>query len=208
MSALPQEPASDPPERTIPAEVFDRVDRHRGTSAMKLVIATEAMLFVVLFFGYFFLSAGDPRWLHETPPKLKLALTMLAILLSSSVVMHLGERASNAKRFALARVAIAGTVLLGAIFIVLQVLEYRDHWKHLTPRTNAYGSIFYTITTMHGLHVCSGMLMLLYVLVLPKLDPETELPFRPLHNAGMYWHFVDTVWIFIIAFLYVLPNLR
>jgi len=208
MSALPQAPWCEPPERTIPAEVFERVDQHRGTTAMYLVIATEGMLFVVLFFGYFFLSGGDPRWLHETPPKLRLALPMLAILLTSSVVLHLGERASKKERFGLARVAIAGTVLLGAVFIVLQVLEYLDHLEHLTPQTNAYGSIFYTITTIHGLHVCSGMLMLLYVLCLPKLEPEQELPFRPLHNAGLYWHFVDTVWIFIIAFLYVLPNVR
>jgi heme/copper-type cytochrome/quinol oxidase subunit 3 len=208
MSALVQEPWSEPAERTIPADVFRRIDRSRGTSAMKLVIATEAMLFVVLFFGYFFLSGGDPRWLHETPPKLKLALPMLAILLASSAVLHLGERASRKGRFAIARASIAATILLGAAFLTLQVFEYRDHWKHLTPQTNAYGSIFYTITTLHGLHVCSGMLMLLYVLFLPKLDPETELPFRPLHNAGLYWHFVDSVWVFVVALLYVLPNLR
>lgn len=208
MSALPQEAWSEPDEHTIPAEVFERIDQNRGTTAMKLVIATEAMLFVVLFFGYFFLSAGDPRWLHESPPKLTLALTMLAILLTSSVVLHLGEHASKKERFGLARLAIAGTVLLGAAFIVLQVCEYRDHLKHLTPQTNAYGSMFYTITSIHGLHVCSGMLMLLYVLLLPKLEPEEELPFKPLHNVGLYWHFVDTVWIFIILLLYVLPNLR
>lgn len=206
MSALPQEPY--PSDIAIPAEVFEKIDRNRGTSAMKLVITTEAMLFVVLFFGYFFLSGGDPRWLHETPPKLRLALPMLAVLLTSSVVLHLGERASKKARFGLARLAIGGTIFLGGVFIVLQVLEFRDHLKHLTPQTNAYGSIFYTITTIHGLHVCSGLLMLLYLLMLPKLDPEEELPFRPLHNAGLYWHFVDTVWIFIIAFLYVLPNLR
>lgn len=205
MSALPYE---ETPERTIPAEVFERFDHHRGTSAMKLTIATEAMLFVVFFFGYFFLSNGDPRWLTEKPPKLTLALIMLAVLLASSVVLHLGERLSKKTKFGAARLAIAGTVLLGLVFLTLQVFEYRDHLKTLTPQTNAYGSMFYTITTLHALHVATGVLLLLYVLVLPKLEPVEELPFRPLHNAGLYWHFVDTVWVFIIALLYVLPNLR
>lgn len=204
MSALPYEAETV----AIPAEVFERVDRHRGTSAMKLVIATEAMLFVVLFFGYFFLSHGDPRWLMEAPPKMTLALIMLGVLLTSSIVLHIGERLSKKERFGRARVAIAGTILLGGAFLVLQGFEYRDHLETLTPQTNAYGSMFYTITSIHALHVASGLLMLLYVLILPKLDPEEDLPFRPLHNVGLYWHFVDSVWVMIIALLYVLPNLR
>lgn len=208
MSALAEVPYSEPPQRTIPAEVFERVDRHRGTSAMKLVITTEATLFAVLFFGYFFLSGGDPRWLHEEPPKLTLALIMLGILLLSSIVLHAGEKASKKSRHVLARFLIVLTILLGIVFLGLQTREYAEHLKHLTPQTNAYGSMFYTITAIHGLHVLSGMLMLLYVVILPKLDPEEETPFRPLHNAGLYWHFVDTVWIFIVALLYVLPNLR
>ena len=207
MSAI-AEPVYYEEERTIPQEVFDRIDQHRGTTAMRLVIATEGMLFVVLFFGYFFLSAGDPRWLHEKPPSLKLALPMLGILLLSSVVLRIGEQASKKEKFVVARASIAGTVLLGAIFIVLQVLEYREHLKHLTPQQSAYGSMFYTITSIHGLHVCVGILILLYVLCLPKLEAKEEMPFRALHNAGMYWHFVDTVWVFIIVLLYLIPHLR
>ncbi len=208
MSALEQTAYEEPDELSIPQVVFDRIDKHRGTTAMRLVIATEAMLFVVLFFGYFFLSQDDPRWLREQPPKLKLAFIMLAVLLTSSLVLWLGEKASKAARFVLARLAIAGTVFLGAVFLTLQFSEYKDHLKELTPQMSAYGSMFYLITTIHGMHVASGMLMLLYVLCLPKLEPEETMPFRPLHNVGMYWHFVDTVWIFIIALLYVLPNLR
>lgn len=212
VSALEQTPLGEYGEEsrgwTIPAEVYERIDRHRGTSAMKLTITTEAMLFVVLFFGYFFLSKGDPYWLTEEPPKLTLAFIMLGILAGSSIVLMVGEHASKRGRFGLARAMIACTIVLGAVFIAVQVYEYRDHLKHLSPQHDAYGSMFYTITSIHGLHVCVGLLILSYVLFLPKLEPEEEMPFRPLHNAGMYWHFVDTVWIFIVALLYVLPNLR
>ena len=117
MSALPEPILLASAEDTIPAAVFERIDQHRGTSAMKLVIATEAMLFVVLFFGYFFLSAGDPRWLHEKPPSFTYSLPMLAILLLSSLVLWLGERASKKEQFGLARLAIAGTVLLGCFWL-------------------------------------------------------------------------------------------
>lgn len=208
MSALEQSAYDEPEDRRIPEAVFEKIDKHRGTTAMKLVIATEAMLFVVLFFGYFFLSQGDPRWLSEDPPKLEKAFIMLGILVTSSIVLWFGEQASKKEMFGLARLAIVVTVLLGGAFLGLQTVEYGEHLKGLSPQQNAYGSMFYTITTIHGLHVSTGILMLLYVLVLPKLEPEEEMPFRPLHNAGMYWHFVDVVWVFIVSLLYVLPNLR
>lgn len=212
MSALEQTPLYDDGEErvvhTVPAEVFEKIDRSRGTSAMKLTITTEAMLFVVLFFGYFFLSQGDPYWLSEDPPKLPLAFIMLGLLLGSSVVLAIGEHASKRGQFGLARAMVACTILLGGVFVAVQVREYGNHLKSLSPQQDAYASMFYTITTIHGLHVCVGLLILAYVLCLPKLEPESELPFRPLHNAGLYWHFVDTMWVFIVALLYVLPNLR
>jgi heme/copper-type cytochrome/quinol oxidase subunit 3 len=77
----------------------------------------------------------------------------------------------------------------------------------LKPTTDAYGSIFYTITSLHGAHVALGLLMLLYVLVLPQIGPGQKPPHRSLHNASLYWHFVDAVWLFIVALLYVAPNL-
>jgi heme/copper-type cytochrome/quinol oxidase subunit 3 len=79
--------------------------------------------------------------------------------------------------------------------------------QHLTPRTNAYGSSFYTLTTLHGLHVVLGLLMLIWVLLVPRWEPVRFTPYRPYHNVALYWHFVDTVWIFIVAFLYVIPNI-
>jgi len=207
VSALP-EVYEEPVEHTIPEAVFERIDTHRGVSAMKLLITNEAMLFVVMFSGYFFLSNGDPRWLSHEPPKLRFAIPMLIVLLTSSAILYFGERASKLKNDLVARICILVTILFGAGFLTLQVFEYREHLKEMTPFSSAYGSMFYTITSLHGLHVTVGLLMLLYVLFLPELEAEKESPHKALHNAGMYWHFVDTVWVFIVALLYVLPNIR
>jgi len=190
--------------RPLPAPI----DERRGTAAMTLFIATEAALFLMLFFTYFYLAPGDWRWLTEEPPKLPLASTMLAVLVTSSVVLHWAEKKERAGEPRRARAGIGATVVLGLVFVAIQIFEYRDHLKTLKPWTDAYGSIFYTLTGIHGLHVVTGLAMLVYVLCLPVLRPADRAPFSPLHNAGLYWHFVDAVWVLIVALVYVLPNLR
>jgi heme/copper-type cytochrome/quinol oxidase subunit 3 len=99
------------------------------------------------------------------------------------------------------------TILLGLIFLALQAREYVVHWKTLTPYSDSYGSIFYTITSFHAAHLILGLLMLSYVLVLPRYAPARESPFRPYRTVALYWHFVDFVWIFIVVVLYLVPNL-
>ncbi len=182
-------------------------DERRGTWGMLLFILTEAALFLMLFFSYSYLAhASRGPWPPE-PPKLMLALVMLVVLLSSSAVLHLGERAEKNGRTGTARAFMGATILMGIGFLVLQTLEYRDHLKTLTPTTNAYGSIFYTITSFHAAHLLLGLCMLLYVLVLPQIGPGQKPPHRSLHNASLYWHFVDLVWVLIVALLYVAPNI-
>jgi len=178
-------------------------DEQRGTLAMKLVIVTEALLFVCLFFSYFYVGHRHPRW-PSHPPELPLALVLLGLLLASSVVLHVGERQLQRGAAGRARLALVGTIGLGLAFAVVQVMEYRHHLRTLQPRSDAYGSLFYVITTFHALHVAAGLLMLLFVACLPTLRPPRS-PRRPLHNVALYWHFVDVVWIVVVALLYVLP---
>jgi heme/copper-type cytochrome/quinol oxidase subunit 3 len=183
------------------------LDDRRGSFGMLLFILTEALLFVCLFFAYFYLSRTHPRWPMDPPPKLMLASIMLVVLLVSSGVLYWGEEAIKQGREWTARAAVLGTVLLGVIFVVLQLFEYRDHLKTLKPTTNAYGSIFYTITSFHAGHLMLGLSMLVYVLFLPSLEPLDKPPHRPLHNAALYWHFVDLIWVIVVAVLYVTPHL-
>src|SRR5262249_20622569 len=184
------------------------VDDRRGTGAMVCVIATESALFMMLFFSYFYLARGGWRWLNQKPPDLRLALVMLVVLLSSSAVLIWGEKQLARRRFKTARAALVGTILIGVLFLTIQFFEYRNHLQELTPRTNVYGSLFYTITSFHAAHVIVGLIMLTYVRMLPFLEPVDRPPDRPYHNVAMYWHFVDFVWILIVALLYLAPNIR
>jgi len=136
------------PRITIPRDVV----ADRGTWAMLMFIATEAMLFVCLFFSYYYLGHAVPKWPPE-PPEYKLALVMLALLLASSVVLHRGEQAERRGASSEARSWTGLTIVLGVIFVGIQSIEYRNHLQKLQPTTDAYGSIFYTITSFHAAHL-------------------------------------------------------
>lgn len=182
------------------------VDERRGTKGMLLFITSELLLFVSLFFSYFYLGHRHAKWPDE-PPKFKLALIMLVILLASSAVLHWAEKSLKKGQPGRARAFLGGTVALGILFVLVQAREYATKLKDLKPTQSAYASIFYTITSFHAAHLLVGLLMLLFVLVLPKYEPRKESPHRPLHNVSLYWHFVDAIWVFIVGLLYLLPQL-
>lgn len=198
----------NPPEIHHAEPLVTRIDDKRGTFGMLLFITTEAALFVVLFFAYFYVEKGQPqRWSLEEPPKLHYSLPMLGVLLLSSAVLYWGEQSVKKEQHRRGLIAVLGTLFLGIVFLVLTYFEYSEHLLHLTPRSNAYGSIFYMITSLHLAHLILGMLMLTWVALLPRWEPSVLPPYRPYHNAALYWHFVDTVWLFVVAILYVAPNI-
>jgi heme/copper-type cytochrome/quinol oxidase subunit 3 len=183
------------------------LDDSRGTLGMWLFIASEALVFVSLFFSYFYLGHRHPEWPTEYP-KLTKAFVMLAILLSSSVVCHAADKSVKEGKHGRGRALLGLTIVMGIAFLCVQASEYASHLEEVKPTTNPYGSIFYTTTTFHAAHLILGLLLLLFAFFLPRLEPREHTPHRPLHNASMYWHFVDTVWIFIVGLLYVLPRLK
>jgi heme/copper-type cytochrome/quinol oxidase subunit 3 len=181
------------------------LDEGRGTRGMVLFILTEALLFAVLFFAYFYLGQDQTRWPPQ-PPRLGKALVMLGVLLSSSGVLLTGEAALRGGSVRRARMAAVATLLLGAVFLAIQWSEYAERLKTLRPGDSAYGSIFYTLTSLHAAHVALGMLMLGFVAALPVRAFTTGPPHRPLRAVSLYWHFVDGVWVAIVALLYVEPR--
>ena len=182
-------------------------DHSRGTWGMTLFIVTEAMLFVSLFFAYYFLGRGVVQWPPDgLEPGFKFSAWMTLILVSSSFVLEWGNRAAKRDGVAAARGAVLLTIAMGAAFLVLQGFEYRQRLDIVQPQSGAYGSIFYTLTGLHGAHLFLGMLMLGYVFILPAIEKSHRPPHRPLHNAALYWHFVDIVWIFIFTLVYIVPN--
>lgn len=101
------------------------LETNRGIYAVYSVIATEGTLFICLFASYYFLGADKYRWSIDAPPKLMKAFLMLAILISSSLVMMWGERMVKRAEYAHARAAVLITILMGFVFLGVQASEYK-----------------------------------------------------------------------------------
>ena len=183
-----------------------------GWWGMVLFIAVEATLFALLLASYFYLRfRSGPVWPPDgiEDPKLTLVLIMSVILWSSSLPVHLAHSAIKRGRQRTLRVCLALGFLLGAAFLALQCLvEYPDIAHHeFTPRTNAYGSMFFTITGLHGAHVLVGLLMNAWTQLRVWQWAFEEHRHTTVQIFIMYWHFVDVVWVFVLATLYLSPHL-
>jgi heme/copper-type cytochrome/quinol oxidase subunit 3 len=131
------------------------------------------------------------------------------VLLMSSLAMVLalaGIQRGNLRMF---RVWIVATGLLGLVFLGGQVFEFTHFWRHehLTLHHNLFGSSFYVLTGFHGTHVALGVGWLFSLFITSLFRPELFTPRRSLNVeiAGLYWHFVDIVWIIIFTLVYLLP---
>ena len=171
---------------------------------MLLFIISEVMLFGAFFTAYFFIRVvADVDWPAQGDhlPKL-IAGVNTAILISSSFTMHWAlEGARNENRNAL-RVGMLTTFLLGLTFLSIQVNEY----VHIgfAPHDNAQGTIFYGLTGLHGAHVFVGLTLLAFATIRAYRGHFTAKDHRGIEVPGIYWHFVDVMWIFVYSTVYLL----
>jgi cytochrome c oxidase subunit III len=182
------------------------IDQARGTAAMGWFVVSEAMVFVGLFFSYYYLGHGQPRWPIGDPPALPLPTAMVAILLLSCIALWAGGRLLRQGRDVSARYALVLTILLGCGFLVLNALDYNSESTSNPPTGNSYTSIFYVIEGVHAAHLILGLLFLLYALLLPRLGPTDKPPHGSYRNAAMYWYFVTAVWFVMYAILFIGPR--
>jgi heme/copper-type cytochrome/quinol oxidase subunit 3 len=136
-------------------------------------------------------------------PDLKLVVPNTVVLLVSSATMWWGERGIRRGAQQRLRLGLLATFVLGAGFLVVQGFEYAA--KTFTPHTDAYGSLFFTITGFHGAHVFVGLVMNAVVQVRAWLGHFTAERHLAVTNAAWYWHFVDVVWLAVFASLYLSP---
>ncbi|HWF98079.1 MAG TPA: cytochrome c oxidase subunit 3 [Steroidobacteraceae bacterium] len=182
------------------------IDQGRGTGAMAWFIASEAMVFLGLFFSYYYLGHRQPRWPIGDPPDLTLPTAMVFILFLSCIALWAGGRLLEQGRQLPARGALLLTILLGCGFLVLNAFDY-DSESQLQPVTqNPYTSIFYTIGGVHAAHLILGLLFLLYAAVLPRPGLTDKPPHGAYRNAAMYWYFVTAVWLVMYAIMYIGPH--
>jgi heme/copper-type cytochrome/quinol oxidase subunit 3 len=203
-TAQPAPPGTALPEHTAGPQSF-------AWWGMVWLIATEATLFAALLATYFYLRfKGGPIWPPGgiEKPELSLPLIMSAILLSSSIPVHYadaGIREGNQRRL---RAGLAVGFLLGAIFLWLTWgVEWPEKLHEFKPTTNSYGSLFFTITGFHSLHLVVGLAFSLWTQVRVWRGAFDEHRHVTVQLFSMYWHFVDVVWIFVFATIYLSPRL-
>jgi heme/copper-type cytochrome/quinol oxidase subunit 3 len=180
-----------------------------GFWGMSLFISTEATLFAMLVGSYLYLGTANAGWPPPgiERPKLILPPIMTGVLLLSSATMFWAERGIKRGDKMRLRIGLAITILLGLGFLFIQSLEYSDKLQKMKPWEHAYAAIFYTITSFHALHVITGLLLLTYGLVRALRGHFDETHHLAVKNVGLYWHFVDSVWIVIFLVLYLSPRL-
>jgi cytochrome c oxidase subunit 3 len=172
---------------------------------MLLFIVSEVMIFAAFFTAYFFIrvvvtNASWPGPGFHIP--VDIAGVNTAILLSSSLTIHWAlTSVKNGNRFGL-QAGMVATFLLGASFLAIQVNEYFH--LGISPADTAQASVFYGLTGLHGCHVFIGLCLLLIVTVRSFKGHYSPEEHRGVEVPGIYWHFVDIMWIFVFSSLYIL----
>ena len=177
-----------------------------------LFLASEVMLFGALFAGYILLRVGaeDPDWhawtevAHLSVP---LAFINTVALISSSVTMVMAWASCMRKDLGKFKLYMGLTVALGAVFCIIKTIEYGSKFSHGTfPETNNFLALYFTLTGLHALHVVAGMVVNAYFwLPGAKMWETNHQQFtNRVEVSGLFWHFVDLVWIFLFPVLYLL----
>ncbi len=171
---------------------------------MLLFIISEVMLFGAFFTAYFFIRVvlGSDWPAAGTDLPVDVAGVNTAILIVSSATMHWATLGAKNENRAALRTGLLLTFLLGLAFLCIQINEYV--FLGFSPADHAQGSIFYGLTGLHGAHVFIGLLLLLSATVRAFRGHFTAEEHRGVEIPGIYWHFVDVMWIIVYGSIYVL----
>jgi cytochrome c oxidase subunit 3 len=184
------------------ANVSSRVDAR--VLGMLLFIASEIMLFGSFFTAYFFIrvSGTDPWPLPPFHLPVFIAGVNTAILVTSSFTMHWALQSIKRGNRAGLQAGLALTFFMGLTFLLTQATEYAR--VGFAPHDGAFGTIFYCLTGLHGAHVFVGLTILLFMTIRSfrgHFSPEHH---HGVEIGGIYWHFVDVMWIVVYATIYIL----
>jgi heme/copper-type cytochrome/quinol oxidase subunit 3 len=195
-------------EMNIPYTVEARPDSGlpNGKLGIWLFLASEVMLFGALFSTYILLRVGAAEW-PQGELSVALGTVNTIILIGSSVTMVMAWASLKMNNWPRHRLYLGLTFLLALIFLVNKYFEYAEHLEAgEVPGHSTFLAIYYTLTGLHGLHILGGMVVMLYFLGpgahLWKSSPQQFT--NRIEYTGLYWHFVDLVWIFLFPVLYLL----
>jgi len=178
---------------------------YRGTVGMACLILAEAAIFLIFVVAYIFyigksLSGPTPAQVLELP------IFGTICLLSSSITAHFAVSALRKQNLRGCTLGLAGTVLLGTIFLITTAREWYHliHDEGLTIQTNLFGTTYYSLVGLHATHVVVGLILLSIALVLSLRGLVKEEHSEKLEVLSLYWHFVDAVWVVVFLVVYVL----
>jgi cytochrome c oxidase subunit 3 len=180
---------------------------------MWLFIVADAATFGAILFGYGYLRFGSPNWTKPFTfsPNIINGLIMTVVLLTSSLTMLGGVAAAREGRVSATMKWLGATALLGATFAALHLREwagmFHEGWslsKNPMGGSVLVGACFFSITGLHLLHVISGVIAIIVIAIAFRMRWLTA---GHVETTGLYWHFVDLVWMFVVPLVYLL-NVR
>jgi heme/copper-type cytochrome/quinol oxidase subunit 3 len=177
-----------------------------GKLGIWLFLASEVMLFGALFSTYILLRVGAVEWPHGEL-NVWLGAINTVILICSSVTMVVAWAQLKMNNFAKGRLYLIVTAVLALVFLVNKYFEYASHFaRGEGPWHSTFLAIYFTLTGLHGLHIIGGIVVMAYLAgpgaKLWNRNPEQFA--NRVEYTGLYWHFVDLVWIFLFPVLYLL----
>jgi cytochrome c oxidase subunit III len=212
--------------KTLLAHHFRDMPQQREAqlAGMWVFLATEILVFGALFTGYTAYRTLYPEAFAAASGRLNLPIAAVntVVLLTSSLTMVLALHATRAGRRRMQVTCLVLTALLGTTFMVLKAVEYtQDYRDHLVPGTAAFDPqewaaqgvnprpvqlflmFYYIMTGLHALHLTLGIGLIGGQAVLARRGRFSPANYMPVELAGLYWHFVDVIWIFLLPLLYL-----
>ncbi|MBI4227613.1 MAG: cytochrome c oxidase subunit 3 family protein [Candidatus Omnitrophica bacterium] len=183
-----------------------RLGLESGKLGMWLFLVSEVMFFAGLLSAYIVVRAAHPAWPgsdgHLSVP---VGTINTLILICSSMTMALAVGAADRQDARQLRLFLAATITLGLVFLGVKAFEYQAKFHHgIGPHTNIFWSCYFVLTGVHGLHVLIGALANGWVLARTRGDRFWATQRHLVELSGLYWHFVDIVWIFLFPMLYLI----
>ena len=190
-----------------------------GKLGIWLFLASEVMLFGALFSSYVLLRVGalDGTWPSGVEAGLNVPIGTFntIVLITSSITMVMSWASLKMDNVAGFKRYFTTTIVLGLVFLLVKAFEYNDKFgHHIYPATgwpeagdpSTFYALYFTLTGLHALHVILGILVNIWLLVygVKLFETESERFTGRIEIAGLYWHFVDLVWIFLFPVLYLL----
>jgi cytochrome c oxidase subunit III len=198
VSAAAHAHADHPPA----AHRSSRVDP--ATLGILLFIASEVMLFGSFFTAYFFVRVvnGEPWPLPPYKLPVFVAGVNTLILVTSSFTVHWALQSIKRGHRAGMQAGLVLTMALGTTFLLTQIVEY--HRVGFSPRSGSFGTIFFSLTGLHGAHVFVGLCLLAMATTRAFRGHFSPQAHRGVELPGIYWHFVDVMWIVVYTTIYIL----